>query len=45
MKGGQFEYDDGFKGLNVNPKMVQTYGEQWDKIRAMLKPKSVAHGS
>jgi hypothetical protein len=42
---GIFEYTDGFKGLNVSPKMVQKYGEQWDKIRAMLKLKFAAHRS
>jgi hypothetical protein len=36
MRDGHFEYKSGFKGLNVYPKMVQKYGEQWDKIRAML---------
>ena len=45
MKDGHFEYKDGFRGLNVNPKMVQTYGEQWDKIRAMLKLKPAIHSS
>ena len=45
MKDGHFEYKDGFKGLNVYPKMIQKYGEQWDKIRAMLKLKFAAHSS
>lgn len=45
MKDGHFEYKDGFKGLNVSPRMVQEYGEQWDKIRAMLKPKFAGHSS
>jgi len=45
MKNGHFEYKDGFRGLNVCPKMVQKYGEQWDKIRAMLKLKFAAHSS
>ncbi len=40
MKDGHFEYDDGFRGLNVTPEMVHTYAEQWDKIRATLKLKS-----
>jgi hypothetical protein len=42
---GIFEYTDGFKGLNVNLKMVQTYAEQWDKIGGMLNLKFAAHSS
>ena len=45
MKGNHFEYGDGFKGLNVNPRMVQNYLEKWDKITAMLKLKFVAQSS
>jgi len=45
MRDGIFEFTDGFKGLNVNPKMVQDYADQWGKIRAMLKLKSAAHSS
>jgi hypothetical protein len=42
---GIFEYTDGFKGLNVNLKMVQEFKEQWDKIRAMLNLKFAARSS
>lgn len=45
MRAGIFVYTDGFKGLNVNPDMVRTYAEQWDKISDMLNPKSAAHSS
>ena len=45
MRKGIFVYTDGFKGLNVNPEMVRTYAEQWDKIRAMLNLKFAAHSS
>jgi hypothetical protein len=45
MRDGIFEYTDGFKGLNVNLEMVQTYAQQWDKIRAMLNLKFAAHSS
>jgi hypothetical protein len=45
MRDGIFEYTDGFKGLNVNPKMVQRYAEQWDKISDMLNPRSAANRS
>lgn len=45
MKGGHFEYKDGFRGLNVSPSMIQTYREQWDKIRLLLKLKLAAQSS
>lgn len=48
IRDGIIVYTDGWKGLNVNPKMVQRYKEQkeqWDKISAMLKLKSAAHSS
>jgi hypothetical protein len=45
IRDGIIVYTDGWKGLNVNPKMVQIYAEQWDKIRGMLNLKFAAHSS